>query len=118
MINSEKIEWKKCNTCGFLQHKSHLRCLSCKNEQFTLIEAYGECKLISFTILHAPPTEFRDRRSYALGIVEFENGIKTLGQITKSKDLKIGMSLNPIYMKVCENLDGKEVYNYAFELID
>lgn len=104
MINNEKIEWKKCTVCELLQHKSHLRCLSCKSEQFTLIEAWGECKLISFTILNAPPAEFRDRQSYALGIVEFENGIKALGQLTKEENLKIGMSLKPVYTKICDNL--------------
>jgi len=55
MNNVEKIEWKKCNRCGFMQHKSHLRCINCKNEKFTLIDASGECKLLTYTILKAPP---------------------------------------------------------------
>ena len=117
MTLEEKIEWKKCLNCGYLQHKSHLRCLNCKNNQFQLVEAYGRCTLITFTILNAPPAEFRYKKSYALGVVEFENGIKVLGQLTKNDDLKIGMPLKPIYPKICENLDGKEVYSYIFEPI-
>jgi len=115
MNNKVKIEWKKCDNCGFLQHKSHLRCLNCRNDKFTLIEASGECKLITFTILNAPPAEFRDQKSYALGIVEFENDIKALGQITTQENLSIGMRLKPIYKKICNNLDGNEVYTYIFE---
>lgn len=117
MTLEEKIEWKKCLNCGYLQHKSHLRCLNCKNNQFQLVKAPGRCTLITFTILNAPPAEFRYKKSYALGVVEFENGIKVLGQLTKNDDLKIGMPLKPIYTKVCENLDGKEVYSYIFEPI-
>lgn len=114
MSDKEKIEWKKCKNCGFLQHKSHLRCLQCKNKEFSIIEARGMCKLLTYTILNEPPAEFRNQGSYALGVVEFENGIKALGQITFKENLKTGMILKPLYKKICENLDGKEVYTFVF----
>ena len=115
MTSEEKKRWKKCDNCGFLQHNSHLRCLNCKNDKFALIEAAGDCTLITFTILNAPPIEFRDKPSYALGVVEFENGIRALGQITTQDNLESGMKLKPIYRKICENLDGNEVFTYVFE---
>ncbi len=115
MNDEEIIKWKKCNNCRFLQHKSHLRCLNCKHTEFSLIEASETCKLLTYTILKAPPAEFRDQNSYALGVVEFKNGIKALGQITTKENLKTGMELKPIYAKICDNLDGKEVYTYIFE---
>jgi hypothetical protein len=111
------IKWKRCKKCGFIQHQAHLRCLNCKNESFEDIKTKGTCKLISYTILHAPPKEFRDRKSYPLGIVEFNNGVRALGQLTEEKNLKIGMELKPIYKKICNNLDGNEVYAYVFEPI-
>ena len=55
--------------------------------------------------------------SYALGVVEFENGLKALGQMTTQVNLKIGMELKPKYIKICDNLDGKEIYTYIFEPI-
>jgi uncharacterized OB-fold protein len=113
----EKIIWNNCKECGFLQHETHLRCLKCKSMDFEEIEASGSCRLLTYTILKAPPKEFRDNPSYALGVVEFENGIKGLGQITNQDNLKTGMSLKPVYRKVCENLDGKEIYTYVFEPI-
>ncbi|MFX1311569.1 MAG: Zn-ribbon domain-containing OB-fold protein, partial [Promethearchaeota archaeon] len=82
MNDEVNIKWKKCNKCGFLQYKSHLRCLNCNYTEFSLIEASETCKLVTYTILKAPPAEFLDQNSYALGIVQFENGIKALGQIT------------------------------------
>jgi uncharacterized OB-fold protein len=117
MEEKEKLSWKKCNKCNFLQHKSHLRCLKCKNDMFKTIEAAGDCSLITFTILKAPPAEFRSKNSYALGVVEFENGVKGLGQITSQEKLQIGMKLKPVYRKICDNLDGKEVHTYVFEPI-
>jgi len=117
MSSSEKLVWKKCKKCGYLQHSSHLRCLKCKNNTFDTIEAEGDCKLFTYTILNAPPMEFRDKKSIALGVVEFENGIKALGQISPIEDLSIGMKLKPEYSKICNNLDGKEVYGYIFSPI-
>jgi hypothetical protein len=111
----DKIEMKKCDNCGFLQHDSHLRCLKCKNVNFSKISASGACKLLTYTILKAPPKEFREQGFYALGVVEFENGIKVLGQITTHEDLKIGMKLVPIYKKISNDLDGQEVFAHVFK---
>ncbi len=60
--------------------------------------------------------EFRDKKSYTLGVVQFENGIKVLGQIESNDDLKIGMKLVPVYKKICNNLDGKEINGFVFKL--
>jgi uncharacterized OB-fold protein len=114
----DKIERKKCDNCGFLQHESHIRCLKCKNIHFSKVLASGTCKLLTYTILMAPPMEFRDKASYVLGVVEFENGIKALGQISSQDNLKIGMNLKPIYKKICDNLDNNEVYAHVFEPIE
>jgi uncharacterized OB-fold protein len=114
MNNEEEITWKKCQKCEFLQHSSHLRCVNCRHEKFDSVTAIGNAKLLTYTILKAPPAEFRDKISYALGVVEFENGVKGLGQITTQENLKTGMILKPIYRKVCNNLDGEEVFAFMF----
>jgi hypothetical protein len=113
--NDEKIEWEKCQKCGFLQHSSHIRCLKCKHEKFDSIKAIGNAKLLSYTILKAPPAEFRDKPHYALGILEFENQIKVLGQLATEDQLKVGMVMKPTFRKICNSLDGEEVFDYAFE---
>jgi len=115
MNDEEKLRWKKCDTCEFLQHKSHLRCLNCKANKFTLIEASGECKLITFTILNSPPAEFRDRPSYALGVVEFENGIKAIGQISPQENLKTGMKLMREDGRVIGSIKGMQSENKPIE---
>ncbi|MFX1339651.1 MAG: Zn-ribbon domain-containing OB-fold protein [Promethearchaeota archaeon] len=118
MSGGEKLIAKKCLTCGFIQQEDHLRCLKCKNDTFDLIEAQGNCTLITYTILNAPPLEFRDKKSYTLGVIQFKNGIKALGQIEFNGDLKTGLKLTPIYKKICNNLDGKEIYGFIFKLVN
>ncbi len=114
----KKIVGIKCQKCGKIQHEDHLRCLKCKNDTFEKIEANGECTLLTYTILNAPPSEFRDKQSYGIAVVEFENGIKALGQIEIRENLKTGMKLKPVYEKICKNLDGIEIYDYVFKIIE
>ncbi len=114
---TEKIIWHKCKKCGKLQYPEHLRCLTCKNKEFEEIEAPSEAILLTYTILTAPPKEYRNKESYALGIVEFPNGIRALGQITSEKNLKIGMKLKTEYAEICADLDGKAVRTFVFKPI-
>lgn len=88
--------------------------MSCKHTRFETVYPLGKCKLLTYTILTAPPIEFRKNSFYALGIVEYENGVKTLGQLSTQENLKTGMELKPVYAKICDDLDGKEIYNYIF----
>ncbi len=118
MSSSENLFGLKCKKCGYLQYISHIRCFKCKNDTFDTIEAKGNCVLLTYTILNAPPMEFRDKRAYTLGVVQFENGIKALGQIFPKENLTIGMNLKPVYEKICNDLDGKEVYDYVFKSIN
>jgi uncharacterized OB-fold protein len=110
-----KIKAIKCLNCGLLQHASHLRCLNCKSENFELIEVSGQCRLLTFTILTAVPKEFLEKKRYALGVVEFENGVRALGQISTQEDLKIGMRLRAVSSTI--QMDGQQINTYCFEPI-
>ncbi|MHA1264682.1 MAG: Zn-ribbon domain-containing OB-fold protein [Candidatus Helarchaeota archaeon] len=116
-----RIVWNKCKKCGKLQYPDHLRCLQCKNTTFDTIEAAGDCRLLTYTILRAPPAEFWKAATknpmYALGIVEFSNGIRALGQLTTTENLKIGLKLKPVVKKLTDNLDGQEVIAIGYEPI-
>jgi uncharacterized OB-fold protein len=111
----EALEWKKCQKCGYLQHSSHIRCIKCKYDNFDKIKARGNATLLTYTILKVPPAEFREKTHYALGVLEFQNHIKVLGQVAPENELKIGLKMKPILKKICSNLNGREVYDFIFE---
>ncbi|NVM53788.1 MAG: OB-fold domain-containing protein [Candidatus Helarchaeota archaeon] len=114
-MSETTIIWKKCKKCGKLQHPDHIRCLQCKNTTFDTVESSGDCTLLTYTILKAPPAEYRDKKAYALGIVEFTNGVRALGQLTTIENLKVGMKLKPKFEKLTANLDGHEVSGIKYE---
>lgn len=105
----EKIIWKTCKSCNFLQHVDHIRCLNCNHEDFQEIEGKEPLELMTYTILSAPPKEFLGQQPYALGIARFENGVKVLAQLTRRENIYIGMKLKLEKTKLCDDLDGREV---------
>jgi uncharacterized OB-fold protein len=109
------LEWKICENCGFLQHPTHVRCLKCKSQKFYYEKAKGDATLLAYTTLTAPPAEFRNKPSYTLGVVEFENGVKALSQIEFEGKLDLGMKMKLFQSKICDNLDGKEIVDYIFK---
>ncbi len=114
-VSETTIVWKKCKKCEKLQNLDHLRCIQCKNTTFDTVKSSGDCKLLTYTILTATPSEYRDKKSYAIGVVEYSNGLKAMGQITTSENLKIGMKLTSKFQKLTENLDGKEIFGITFK---
>ena len=114
-MSETEIVGKKCKKCKKLQHLDHLRCILCRNTTFEIVKSSGNCKLLTYTILTAPPSEYREKKSYAIGVVEFSNGLKAMGQITTTENLKIGMMLKPIVGKLTDDLDGIMISGLQYE---
>jgi len=114
-MSETTIIWKKCKKCGKLQHPDHLRCIQCKNTTFNILKSSEDCKLLTYTILTAPPSEYRDKKSYAIGVVEYSNGLKAIGQIKSQENLKIGMKLRTKVGKLTNNLDGVIIFGIKYE---
>ena len=73
----EKKIGKECVTCGNKMYPSHTRCRRCKGLKFKDIELTNG-KLISYTILYS--TRSGTPSPIKLGIIEFENGIRTISK--------------------------------------
>ncbi len=101
----------QCKKCGKLHYPFHERCLSCKGRDFEKVQPQGKAKLLTFTRIYNLPWGF-DMRYLILGVVEFENGVRAMGQIDVDEkfDLKTGMLLNPswgaVRVKYGENVYG------------
>jgi uncharacterized OB-fold protein len=96
--------------CGKIHNPYHDRCMNCKSRQFEPLEPQGMVKLLTFTRIYNLPWGF-DQRYLVIGVVEFENGVKAMGQIAVDEgfDLKIGMTLEPTWDTV-RIKNGENVY--------
>jgi uncharacterized OB-fold protein len=105
----------KCKKCGKIHFPYHDRCLACKSREFEKIEPQGNVKLLTFTQIFNLPWGF-DSRFLFIGIGEFENGIRAMGQIAANapEELKLGMTLKPTW-DVVRVISGEKVYGLKFE---
>jgi len=105
----------KCKKCGRIHYPFHDRCLECKSREFDEIKPEGNVKLLTFTVIYNLPWGF-DQRFLVIGIAEFENGVKAMGQIKADSgdQLKIGMTLKAGWEPVRVQY-GEDVYGLKFE---
>ncbi len=84
----------KCKKCGKLHYPFHDRCLVCRGRDFEKVKPEGKPSLVTFTRIYNLPWGF-DLRYLTIGIVQFENGVKAMGQIhaDESYPIKNGMLL-------------------------
>jgi uncharacterized protein len=104
----------KCKKCGKLHYPHHNRCLACKGREFEPVKPQGNAKLLTFTRIYNLPWGF-DQRYLIIGVAEFENGVRAMGQIPvdESTPLAIGMmmqpSWGPVRVQAGENVYGLQL---------
>jgi len=105
----------RCKKCGSLYFPKAAFCLNpdCENklENIEVIELSKTGKLYSFTHqLYQPPPPFRYEpfQPFALGIVDFPEGLRVWGIINKTENLEIGMTMETAAGKLYED----EKYQY------
>jgi len=105
------IEAYQCKNCGKVHYPFHDRCMVCKRRDFEVIKPQGKANLITYTQIFNLPWGF-DQRFLIIGVAEFENGVKAMGQIEANSvdELKVGMpviaSWEPIRVQYGENVFG------------
>ena len=106
----------KCKKCSKIHYPFHDRCLACKGREFEEIKPQGNVRLLTFTRIYNLPWGF-DQRYLTIGVVEFENGIKAMGQIDvdEATPLKPGMTLIPSWGPVRVTA-GENVYGLKLAL--
>ena len=104
----------QCIKCGKVHHPFHDRCLACKGREFEKIKPQGNARLLTFTQIFNLPWGF-DERFLIIGVAEFENGVKAMGQIKADSidGLKLGMTLKPSWEPVRKQA-GENVFGLKF----
>ncbi len=105
----------RCKSCGKIHYPFHDRCLACKGREFETMKPQGKARLLTFTRIYNLPWGF-DQRYLTIGIGEFENGIRAMGQIKvdESFPLENGMTLEPAWEPVRVQA-GENVYGLTFK---
>ena len=78
----------------------------------------GLGKLISFTHVINPPQRFESMAPYCIGIIELEEGVKILSQLTDITlgEISIGMPVKAVFRKIIDNGDS-DIISYGIKFI-
>ncbi len=112
-----RLEAGKCSGCKSIHFPERLICPECGSKTFDKINLTGKGKLVTYTIIRVAPEGFTDQVPYAVGIVELEEGIKILAQITDCdpETLKSGDQLITKFRRIREEGNtGVIMYAYKF----
>jgi uncharacterized OB-fold protein len=93
--SQRKLMGIRCSKCNALLWPPRQICPKCFGDKFEWVQFQGKGKLLTYTIIHFPPTQFQALAPYAVGIAKLDEGPQIPGMIrnVKHEDLRIGMHL-------------------------
>ena len=107
----------KCKSCGELFFPKRMRCINCFGEEMEEVPLSKRGKIYSYTIVHHATPGYTGPLPYAVGAVELPGGIVILSPLTQGHlgQLKIGMDVELVLEKLCEDEKGNDVISYKFK---
>jgi len=101
-LEQGKIMASKCKNCNRVYFPPRADC-DCMVGQPEWIGLSGNCRLVTYTIVHFAPASFRYDVPYVLGVAQFEEGptvFAPLSKDIKQEEIKIGMQLKLVPAKL------------------
>ena len=105
----------KCKSCGKLHFPYHDRCLVCRGREFDEVQFGNEARLLTYTAIFNLPSGF-DQRFLVIGVAEFRNGVKAMGQIKAESvdelhaNMEVKVTWEPVRIQY-----GEPVYGFQFK---
>jgi uncharacterized OB-fold protein len=112
-LEQGKMMTTRCKKCSGVTFPPRIDCISCESSEMEWIEIKEAGKLVTFTTVMYGPAGFENQTPYTLGVVQFSQGIKMLGQIDKKipiGEIKVGMEMNVVPIELSQNR-----FSYQFE---
>ncbi len=113
-----RLEAGKCKKCGKVFFPPRLVCNSCKCREFDDINLSSDGEIVSYTVIHTPPSNFSDEAPYAIAIVNLGGEAKVLTQVVDCEfdELKVGVKVRVEFRRIQE--DGKSgVLQYGYKCV-
>lgn len=110
-----RMEAAKCSGCGAISFPPRLVCSECRGRKFEPVVLAKEGKVLTYTVIHVPPSQFSDEAPYAIAVVELDDGVKTMMQLVDCDldEIRTGQRVRTEFRKVQqEGAAGILCYGY------
>jgi uncharacterized OB-fold protein len=105
-LEQGKVMATKCTKCGTIHFPPKMDCPKCQDSGVEWVEIKNAGKLLTHTTVHYGPSGFENDAPYTLGIVDFGDGLRVFGRISKAIDvstIKAGMELKAVPVKLSDD---------------
>ena len=94
-VSQKKLMAVRCVRCQHVMVPPRQICTECRSSTVEWKQLGHKGKLVTYTIVHVAPPQFKHMTPYAVGIVEMPEGVKLPSIIRSSRleSLKVGMQL-------------------------
>jgi uncharacterized OB-fold protein len=79
-----------------------------EDREFETVVMPRDGNVITYTVIHVPPSGFEDQSPYALALVELDNGVRVMGQVVDCDpdEVEIGMAVRSEFRRISEEGHG------------
>jgi uncharacterized OB-fold protein len=113
-----RYEAGKCKKCGKIFFPPRLVCSACGSKTFEtqVLDRMG--KILTYTIIRVPPSQFKDEAPYAIGIVELDGGGRVTTQIVDCDfdKIQIGMPVKLEFRRIQDEGEAG-VIGYGYKCV-
>lgn len=94
-----------CENCQSFFYPPRNLCPHCRRRsKIKEVPFNGKGKVLSYTVVHDAPEEYKDEKPYVIALIELENGVKVLSQLVcDPKEVEIGMEVKKAFRKYGED---------------
>lgn len=110
----------KCPDCNRTFYPYRKNCPYCGSDNAHEVELPRKGKVISYTIIRSPPSDFSHYAPYPVALVELDDGTRVIAQLTdvNLNDIRVGMEVEAVFRKYREQgEDGIIEYGIKFRPI-
>jgi uncharacterized OB-fold protein len=111
----------QCEVCETLFFPPRESCPTCRRKSVGKMKnkkLIGKGKIITYSIVHVAPEQFKGQAPYPIAIIELDEGPRLTSQIVDCdlNDIKIGMRVEATFRKIQEEgYIGAIYYGYKFK---
>lgn len=116
-----RLEASRCRKCGKTYLPSRMSCPECRTSEFERVRMPDRGTIVTHTVVHVAPAQWRMLVPYVAAIVELENGTRVTTQVVdcEPENVKIGQKVKLEFRKLAEDgASGTIVYGHKAVPVD